>query len=96
MKVVTLFATAALALSSFCMAQDAPAPAKTAAPAVQDAAPRQINPTALATVAAEATSPEEITVAATVEAGSGWLEKFTDVVNKADDFVWGASCSPAC
>ena len=89
MKVVTLFATAALALSSFCMAQDAPAPAKTAAPAVQDAAPRQINPTALATVAAEATSPEEITVAATVEAGSGWLEKFTDVVNKADDFVWG-------
>ncbi len=45
--------------------------------------------TALATIAAEITKPEDADVAATSEAKSAWLDNLTAVVNKADDFVWG-------
>ncbi len=76
MKVSTLFATAALVLSSFCMAQEP------AAPAAQGA-------TALATVAAEVNAAPDSAVTATVEADSSWLESFTSLVDKVDDVVWG-------
>ena len=52
-------------------------------------APKTFEPTALATVASEITQPESADVAATVEAGSGWLEAFTEWIGKVDDMVWG-------
>ena len=52
-------------------------------------APKTFEPTALATVASEITQPESDDVAATVEAGSGWLEAFTEWIGKVDDMVWG-------
>lgn len=76
MKLSTLFTTAAIALSSVCLAQDAAVPAEKTA-------------SALATVAAEVAAAPDSTVTATVEAGSGWLEKFTELVDKADGIVWG-------
>ena len=76
MKVITLFATAALALSSVCFAQEP------AAPAAQGT-------TALAAVAAEVNAAPDSAVTATVEADSSWLENFTNAVNKVDDVVWG-------
>ncbi len=91
MKLSILFATAAIAVSSLCFAQGpvaTPAP-EAASSAAEAAAPRQINPTALATVAAEVTEPEEVTVAATEEATAGWLDKLTNIVDVADGWVWG-------
>ena len=76
MKVITLFATAALTLSSFCFAQE-------------PAAPTAPGTTALATVAAEVNAAPDSAVTATVEADSSWLEGFTNAVNKVDDVVWG-------
>ena len=72
------FAAAALAFAAMagaplCMAQEAAEPTQTA----------------LATVASEITKAEEVDVAASVEASSGWLDSLTNVVNKADDWVWG-------
>ena len=51
--------------------------------------PKAHEQTALAAVASEVTAPEASDVAATTEASSGWLETLTDVVGKADDWVWG-------
>ena len=76
MKVITLFATAALALSSVCFAQEPAAPAASGT-------------TALATVAAEVNAAPDSAVTATVEADSTWLENFTKAVDKVDDVVWG-------
>ena len=72
------FAAAALAFAAMagaplCMAQESAEPTQTA----------------LATVASEITKAEEVDVAASVEASSGWLDSLTNVVNKADDWVWG-------
>ena len=63
--------------------ESAPAPA---AEAVKAAAS---DTTALASIAAEITQPEMTDVAATTEAKAVWLEKLTDIVNQADDWVWG-------
>ena len=52
-------------------------------------APKTTEPTALAAVASEITQPDPGNVAATTEATSGWLDTLTDVVGKADDWVWG-------
>ena len=76
MKVVTLFATAALALSSFCFAQEPEAQATQGT-------------SALAAVAAEVNAAPDSAVTATVEADSSWLESFTKAVDKVDDVVWG-------
>ena len=76
MKVVTLFATAALALSSFCFAQEPEAQATQGT-------------SALAAVAAEVNAAPDSAVTATVEADSNWLENFTKAVDKVDDVVWG-------
>ncbi len=88
MKISALFATMALLLSSFCLAQEPTAP-KTA-PAVAEAEARQqVGASALAAVAAEVTQPDESEVAATSEASAGWLDKLTSIVDKTDGWVWG-------
>ena len=61
----------------------------TAACALAQTATKTIENTALAAVASEITQPEAADVAATVEAGSGWLEAFTEWIGKVDDLVWG-------
>ena len=88
MKVVTLFATAALALSSVCFAQEPAAPAAEATPQVT-ADTASAKTTALAAVAAEVTNPEEVTVSATTEASSKWLTVLDEKVNMVDGWVWG-------
>ncbi len=88
MKVITLFATAALALSSVCFAQEPAVPTAEATPQVTaDAASAKT--TALAAVAAEVTNPEEVTVSATTEASSKWLTVLDEKVNMVDGWVWG-------
>ena len=44
---------------------------------------------ALAAVAAEVAAAPDTNIAKTVEAGSSWLEKLTETVDKIDGIVWG-------
>ena len=44
---------------------------------------------ALAAVAAEVSAAPDTNIAKTVEAGSTWLEKLTETVDKVDGMVWG-------
>ena len=46
-------------------------------------------PTALQTVASEPEAAQSTAVAASVEATSGWLTKFTNLVDAVDGWVWG-------
>ena len=98
MKSKTLSLVAAFAaITALSFAQE-PAPAEAAAPAapaveaaapVAPAAPEAAKTSALAAVAAEIETSPDTDVAATTEASAGWLDRLTEMVNKADDWVWG-------
>ncbi len=89
-SILTLLATALLAVALPIRAQEAD-PGASTPPAAEAAAPGApaTAMTALATVAAEVTQPEATNVSATTEASAKWLDKLTDIVGKVDDFVWG-------
>ena len=98
MKSKTLSLVAAFAaITTLSFAQE-PAPAEAPAPAapaveaaapVAPAAPEAAKTSALAAVAAEIETSPDTDVAATTEASAGWLDRLTEMVNKADDWVWG-------
>ena len=98
MKSKTLSLVAAFAaISTLSFAQE-PAPAEAPAPEVPaveaaapvaPAAPEAAKTSALAAVAAEIETSPDTDVTATTEASAGWLDRLTEMVNKADDWVWG-------
>ena len=98
MKSKTMSLVAAFAaISTLSFAQE-PAPAEAPAPevpAVEAAAPEAptapeaAKTSALAAVAAEIETSPDTDVTATTEASAGWLDRLTEMVNKADDWVWG-------